>query len=209
VVLVDYRLAPEHPHPAQLEDSLKVLLWMRSSGRAFGIDPDRIVGAGDSAGGQMTVGLALVLRDHGAPQLRGQVLIYPVLGADVNTHSYIRNAHAPCLTKPEMIFYLDCFLGPKGNSNWFDPRAVPNLADDVTGLPPAYISVAAYDPLYDDGVIFYEKLRAAGIPAILKEEPALAHSFMRARPVSEPAKKGFNGIVEALRSLGHREVLPD
>ena len=98
---------------------------MRSSGRAFGIDPDRIVGAGDSAGGQMTVGLALVLRDHGAPQLRGQVLIYPVLGADVNTPSYIRNAHAPCLTKPEMIFYLDCFLGPKGNPNWFDPGPFP------------------------------------------------------------------------------------
>jgi acetyl esterase len=76
-------------------------------------------------------------------------------------------------------------------------------------LPPSYISVAAHDPLFDDGVIFYEKLRAAGIPAILKEEPALAHSFMRARHVSEPAKKGFNGIVEALRSLGHREVLPD
>ena len=69
--------------------------------------------------------------------------------------------------------------------------------------------MAAHDPLYDDGLIFYEKLRAAGIPAILKEEPALAHSFMRARHVSEPAKKGFNGIVEALRSLGHREVLPD
>jgi acetyl esterase len=184
VVLVDYRLAPEHPHPAQLEDSLKVLLWMRSSGRAFGIDSDRIVGAGDSAGGQMTVGLALVLRDNGAPQLRGQVLIYPVLGADVNTQSYIRNAHAPCLTKPEMAY---------------DPK----------GLPPTYISVAGHDPLFDDGVIFYEKMRAAGIPAILREEPALAHSFMRARHVSDPAKKGFNGIVEALRSLGHREVLPD
>jgi acetyl esterase len=208
VVLVDYRLAPEHPHPAQLEDSLKVLLWMRSAGRAFGIDPDRIVGAGDSAGGQMTAGLALVLRDNGAPQLRGQVLIYPVLGADVNTPSYIRNADAPCLTKPEMIFYLDCFLGPKGNPNWFDPRAIPNLTYDVHGLPPAYISVAAHDPLYDDGIIFYEKLRDAGIPAMLKKEPALAHSFMRARHVSEPAKKGFNGIVEALRSLGHRECLP-
>ena len=98
VVLVDYRLAPEHPHPAQLEDSLKVLELDARAGPGLGIDPARIVGAGDSAGGQMTVGLALWLRDHGAPQLRGQVLIYPVLGADVNTPSYIRNADAPCLT---------------------------------------------------------------------------------------------------------------
>ena len=209
VVLVDYRLAPENPHPAQLEDSLKVLLWMRSAGRAFGIDPDRIVGAGDSAGGQMTVGLCLALRDASARQLLGQVLIYPVLGADVNTPSYIRNAAAPCLTKPEMIFYLDCFLGPKGNPNWTDPKAVPNLAANLNGLPQAFITVAAHDPLHDDGVIFRDKLRAAGIPVALREEPALAHSYMRARHVSEPAQKGFNAIVEALKSLGHRECLPD
>ena len=209
VVLVDYRLAPENPHPAQLEDSLKVLLWMRSAGRAFGIDPERIVGAGDSAGGQMTVGLCLALRDFGAPQLVGQVLIYPVLGADVNTPSYIRNAEAPCLTKPEMIFYLDSFLGPKGNPNWNDPKAVPNLAANLEGLPPAFIAVAAHDPLFDDGIIFHEKLQAASIPSRLREEPVLAHSYMRARHVSEPAKKGFNAIVEALKSLGHRECLPD
>jgi acetyl esterase len=209
VVLVDYRLAPEHPHPAQLEDSLKVLLWMRSAGRAFGIDPDRIVGAGDSAGGQMTVGLCLALRDYGAPQLIGQVLIYPVLGTDVDTPSYIRNANAPCLTRPEMMFYLSCFLGPEGNPNWSDPKANPNAAENVEGLPPAFIAIASHDPLRDDGAIFAEKLKAARIPVTLREEPALTHSYMRARHVSEPAKKGFAAIVEALRSLGHRECLPD
>ncbi len=209
VVLVDYRLAPEHIHPAQLEDSLKVLLWMRSTGRAFGIDPDRILGAGDSAGGQMTVGLCLALRDYNAPQLVGQVLIYPVLGVDMNTGSYIRNANAPCLTKSDMLYYLESFLGPKGNPNWRDPKAIPNLADNLEGLPPAFITVAAHDPLYDDGVIFYQKLEAAGIPASLRKEPTLAHSYMRARNVSEPAMKSFKAIVEALRSLGHRECLPD
>jgi acetyl esterase len=209
VVLVDYRLAPEHPHPAQLEDSLKVLLWMRSAGRAFGIDPDRILGAGDSAGGQMTVGLCLALRDYGVPQLIGQVLIYPVLGTDVNTESYIRNANAPCLTKPDMIYYLESFLGPKGNPNWRDPKAIPNLEDNLQGLPPAFITVAAHDPIYDDGVLFYQKLKAAGIPVALREEPTLAHSYMRARHVSAPAMASFKVIIEALRSLGHRECLPD
>jgi acetyl esterase len=209
VVLVDYRLAPEHIHPAQMEDSLKVLLWMRSAGRAFGIDPDRIVGAGDSAGGQMTVGLCLALRDYGVPQLVGQVLIYPVLGSDMNTESYIRNANAPCLTKADMLYYLECFLGPNGNPNWRDPKAVPNLAESLEGLPPAFITVAAHDPLYDDGVLFYQKLKVANIPVALRKEPTLAHSYMRARHVSAPAMASFKTIVEALRSLGHRECLPD
>jgi acetyl esterase len=207
-VLVDYRLAPEHPHPAQFDDSHSVLAWMRSEGSRAGIDPARIVGAGDSAGGQMTVALALSLRDRGLPQLAGQVLIYPVLGADIDTPSYRRNAEAPCLTRSDMIFYLDAFLGPRSHRNWADPYAVPLLADDVRGLPPAFIAVAAYDPLHDDGVLFAEKLKAAGVPVLLRREPALAHSYMRARHVSRPAKEGFDAIAEAIRLLGHSNKLP-
>ena len=163
VVMVDYRLAPEHPHPAQLEDSLKVLALDAKRGPGLGIDPSHIVGAGDSAGGQMTVGLALALRDQGLPQLRGMVLIYPVLGADIETTSYIRNANAPCLTRAEMIYYLESFLGPKGSKNWSDPYAVPNRRRIFRGLPPAYITVAAHDPLCDDGIIFRDKMKAAGL----------------------------------------------
>jgi acetyl esterase len=209
VVMPDYRLAPENPHPAQLEDSLKVLDWMRSSGRALGIDPSHIIGAGDSAGGQMTVGLALALRDQGLKQLRGMVLIYPVLGADIETSSYIRNANAPCLTREEMIFYLESFLGPRGSKSWSDPYAVPNIATDLSNLPPAYITVAAHDPLCDDGLIFHDKLKAAGIPVDLREEPALAHSYMRARHVSAPAMAGFKAIANAVRHLAHEGSLPD
>ncbi len=78
-VLVDYRLAPEYPHPAQLQDSLAVLSWLREHGKEIGIDPERIIGGGDSAGGQMTAGLSLYLRDHGLLPLAAMVLIYPVL----------------------------------------------------------------------------------------------------------------------------------
>jgi acetyl esterase len=208
VVLVDYRLAPEHPHPAQFEDSHKVLAWMRDGAKASGIDSGRIIGAGDSAGGQMTVALALSLKDRGLPQLAGQVLIYPVLGADVETPSYRRNAEAPCLTRSDMIYYLDSFLGRRGNPNWNDPYAVPMLARDVSGLPPAFIAVAAHDPLHDDGVLFAEKLRSAKVPVMLRRELALAHSFMRARHVSKPAKEGFEAIVAAIASLSHKGKLP-
>lgn len=208
VVMVDYRLAPENPHPAQLEDSLKVLDWMRTTGRALGIDPAHIMAAGDSAGGQMSVGLALALREARLPQLRGLVLIYPVLGADIDTPSYRRNANAPCLTKDEMVYYLESFLGPRGGPNWSDPKAVPNLASDLSGLPPTYITVAAHDPLCDDGIIFEGKLKRAGIPVALRAELALAHSYMRARHVSAPAMEGFKAITNAIRHLAHEGMLP-
>ncbi len=197
VALVEYRLAPEHIHPAQREDALKIWHWMREN------ISKNIVAAGDSAGGQMSAGLALHLKALGLPQLNGLVLIYPGLGADFSSPSYMRNADAPSLSRADMIYYLTSFLGPEGNPNWRDETALPNLAQDVSGLPPAFITVAGYDPLHDDGIIFAEKLRAAGITCEVREEPALAHSYMRARNMSVPARKGFDAIVEALRSLSH------
>ncbi len=201
VVLVDYRLAPEHPHPAQLEDSLAALSWLREHGLEIGMDPVNIIGGGDSAGGQMAAGLSLYLRDHGLKHLNGMVLIYPVLGASVDTPSYIRNANAPCLTRQEMIFFLEAFMGGEGNANWTDPLAAPLLAEDLGGLPPTFITVAAHDPLHDDGVIFHDRLIAAGVLSELRREPVLAHSYMRARHVSEPATEGFKAIVEAIKTF--------
>lgn len=200
VVLVDYRLAPEHRHPAQLEDSLAVLRWLREHGADIGMDPDNILGGGDSAGGQMTAGLALWLRDHGEKQLSGMVAIYPVFGTDTDTPSALRNADAPCLTRDEMIYFINAFLGPRGGANWSDPYAAP-LLGDVRGLPPAFIAVAAHDPLFDDGIAFHEKLLAAGVRSELRIEPVLAHSYMRARNHSVPAKAGFDAIVAAIARL--------
>ncbi|CAN5429675.1 alpha/beta hydrolase [soil metagenome] len=203
VVLVDYRLAPEYRHPAQFEDAHTILAWMRKEGSKYGIDSARIVGAGDSAGGQMTASLALSLRDRGMKQLKGQVLIYPVLGGDMDTASYRRNAEAPCLTRADMKFYLEAFLGPHNNSNWRDPYAVPLMAASFEKLPPAFIAVAEHDPLMDDGVMFHERLRSAGVASQLRREPALAHSYMRARHVSGPAMEGFKAITAALRAFAH------
>jgi acetyl esterase len=202
VVLVDYRLAPEHQFPAQLEDSIKVWRWMIGAGKQFGIDRTRIVAAGDSAGGQMSVALAMTLREMELPQIAGMVLIYPGLGTDLHTPSYIRNAQSPSLSRDEMIYYWESFLGPPGSSSWRDPKAVPNIALDVTGLPPTYITVAGHDPLHDDGVIFYNKLKAAGIACDLRFEPALAHSYMRARHHSSVAMDGFKAIIAALTQFG-------
>ena len=207
VVCFDYRLAPEHPHPAQVEDALAVLDWMRSSGRAIGIDPTHVIASGDSAGGQIAAGLALALKRDGAAPLRGLVLINPALGADTETPSYSRHATSPTLSREEMKACLDAFLGPEGSAARQDPLAVPNVAADVSGLPPSFITVAGHDPLHDDGVIFAGKLEAAGVPVVLREEATLSHSYWRARHHSRAAMAGMTAIVEAVRHLAHEGFL--
>lgn len=208
VVSFDYRLAPEHPHPAQVQDAATVLDWMRSAGRAIGIDPTHIIASGDSAGGQIAAGLALSLSRHGAMPLRGLVLINPALGADTETASYIAHAQSPAWGRDAMIKCLAALLGPKDSGNWQDETALPNLACDVRGLPPCFITAAGHDPMHDDGVIFAEKLKAAGVPVSLREEPALAHSYWRARHASKAAMTGFEAIVGAVRHLAHEGMLP-
>ena len=113
--------------PAQLKDSLKVLTWMREHGRALGIDPTRIIGAGDSAGGQMTAGLGAAPARSRRATAERQVMIYPVLGADTETPSYVRNAEAPCLTRDRDDFLSRKFSGTRGNGNWTDPYARAQL----------------------------------------------------------------------------------
>ncbi len=200
VALMNYRKAPEHPFPAQLEDSLKVWRWMKTGPN--GIDPHHLMAAGDSCGGQMSVALALALRDLNMGMPKGLVLIYPVLGADFSTGSYIRNAKAPCLTRADMDVYLTSFLGQRGAPAWTDPKALPNIAD-ITGLPPTSMTAAAHDPLHDDAVIFKRKLEAAAVPVAFRSEPELAHSYMRARYHSKPALESFEWIVGEIHKLAH------
>lgn len=208
VASLDYRLAPEHPHPAQVEDALAALDWMRSAGRAVGIDPTHVIAAGDSAGAQVAAGTALALKRDGGRQLRGLVLINPALGDDTNTPSYLAQSESPSLSRAQMVDYLSAQLGPLGSAARQDPCGVPNRAADVSGLPACFITVAGHDPLHDDGVIFARKLKAAGVPVMLREEPALTHSYWRSRHHSRVARDGFAAIVAAIRHLAHEGGLP-
>ena len=209
VVALDYRLAPENPHPAQFDDCRAALDWVLAEGAAHGIDTSRLIAGGDSAGGQMTAGLSLALRDEGRSDLKGQVLIYPVLGRDMTTPSYRVNATAPSLSREEMAHYLEAFLGKRGSPAWTDKHAMPLLETDYKNLPPAFVTAAGHDPLHDEAMIYAARLAQAGVPVSVRREPALGHSYMRARQVSEPAGAGFAAIVAAIRVLAHEGRVPE
>ena len=126
-----------------------------------------------------------------------------MLGSDVDTRSYCANEKAISLSKAEMVHYLEAFLGPAGSPAWRDKMALPLLETDYTRLPPAFVTAAGHDPLHDDAVLYAERLAVAGVPVTLRREPALGHSYMRARGVSRPAQHGFAAIVAAIRGFAH------
>lgn len=195
VIAVDYRLAPEHPFPAAFDDCWAVLSAM--AGRWPGI-----ITGGDSAGGNLAAALTLKARDMGGPSLLGQVLIYPVLGGDMSSGSYVTEAHAPGLSTSDVIYYRDVYRG--GGSKYAEP-----LRETVfSGLPPAFLVAAGHDPLHDDCFDYAQKLRDAGVAATICDEPLLVHGFLRARGMSEPARAAFTAIAAACASLAHHGRLP-
>lgn len=176
VIAIDYRLAPEHPFPAAFDDCLSVWRALRTG--PFQLDPTRTLVAGDSAGGNLAAALCLALRDAGEPMPCAQVLIYPGLGGDRRLPSRSECADAPLLSSSDLDFYHALYLGGARQPSAY---AMPLLADDFSGLPPALIAVAQFDPLCDDGMLYAERLNAAGVDAILYYGEGLVHGCLRAR----------------------------
>ena len=195
VVAVAYRLAPEHPFPAAFEDCWAALKAIAST------NAEIIVG-GDSAGGNLAAALALKARDEEAPRLKGQVLIYPGLGGDMTAGSYVTQATAPGLSTADVQFYRDTYKG--GGAKFAEPLRETNYR----GLPPAFLVAAALDPLHDDCFAYAARLAAAGVPAMVRDEPLLVHAFLRARNMSLPARASFDAITAACASLAHFGRLP-
>ncbi|MFV0930958.1 alpha/beta hydrolase [Pseudomonas jessenii] len=176
VIAVDYRLAPEHPFPAAFDDCLKVWRALRTG--PFKLDPARTLVAGDSAGGNLAAALCLALRDAGEPVPCAQVLIYPGLGGDHRLPSRSECIDAPLLSSSDVDCYHALYLQGTRHPNAY---AMPLLATDFSRLPPAWISVAQLDPLRDDGVLYAERLNAAGVTATLYYGEGLVHGCLRAR----------------------------
>ncbi len=190
VVAVDYRLSPEHRHPAALEDALAVIRALLAQGP--------VVLAGDSAGGNLAAAASHVLRAEGLAPL-GQVLIYPGLGGNMDQGSYLTHAHAPMLTRDDVLFYKDIRHGhppPEG-----DATVSPLQDSDFAGLPPTVTFGAECDPLCDDAAAAAAAITAAGGRAHSFLEQGLVHGYLRARSTVPRAAASFTRITQAIAAL--------
>lgn len=199
VIAVDYRLAPEHPFPAAFDDCLAVWRGIQEQTHHLGIDPQRIAVAGDSAGGNLAAALCLALRDAHEPQPLGQALIYPGLGGATDLPSRHECADAPLLSSMDVDFYLGLYL--KRPEDVRSAYAMPLLAHDFSGLAPAFIAVAQFDPLRDDGVAYEQALRSAGVQTHLELGLGLIHGCMRARGEAAEVDELYERLLGALRDF--------
>lgn len=176
VVSVDYRLAPEHKFPAGLDDCVFATRWVAEHGAELGGDARRLAVAGDSAGGNLAAAAALRIRDEAGPALCGQLLIYPVTDYHTpGTPSYQENAEGYGLTRDTMVWFWNHYLSNPAEAA--HPHASPLRAQDLSGLPPALVVTAEYDPLRDEGEYYAEKLRATGTAAVTSRWPGMNHGF--------------------------------
>ncbi len=195
VVLAGYRLSPEHRHPAALDDTLAVA-------RALALDGPILL-AGDSAGANLAAAASHGLRLYPDVKILGQVLIYPGLGGDSYTGSYLRHAHAPMLTRDDVLYYAGIRHG--GHQPKADPTVSPLQDADFVNLPPTVTFGAQCDPLCDDARTYAEKVRAAGGHSHWMTEHGLVHGYLRARHTVPRAAASFTRITDALSALaaGH------
>jgi acetyl esterase len=197
VLSVDYRLAPEHPFPAAVEDCHEALFWLADNAAELGGDARRIAVCGDSAGGNLAAVLALLTRENG-PTIRYQLLIYPVTTAmpgDLPSHNAF--GEGTILSLKAMRAFTGHYFGGTG---WApDFRGAPLLADDLSGLPPALILVGAYDALRDDGVAYAERLLKAGVEATLVEYSGLSHGFINMAANLSGGRLALDQVGTALR----------
>ncbi|WP_425348859.1 alpha/beta hydrolase [Pararhizobium antarcticum] len=189
LVSIDYRLAPEHVWPAAFDDCFEVLVWLLADGRP-------LVVAGDSAGGNLAAGIALKAKQGNMDGIVGQVLIYPGLGGDLVSGSYREMAQAPGLSTADVGYYRTVLGAPED-----DIFAHPLNAADLSGLPPAYITAAHFDPLRDDARLYAARLIMAGVDVTVREEPQMIHAWLRARHMSDGARLGFDHLCRGVAGL--------
>lgn len=201
VVSVQYRLAPEHPFPAGVEDCYCAFVWAAAHASELGADAQRLGVIGESAGGNLAAVVALTARDDGRLPIRHQALLYPVTGAR-DSDSRRANADAVILTAADMRRFDELYAGDP--ADW---RVSPLTAASLSGLPRTLIVVAGHDPLHDDGVLYADALRAAGVEADLLEYPAMPHGFLNFPRFARDAKSAMAEVVEAQRAaLGVRRA---
>jgi acetyl esterase len=175
VISVDYRLAPEHKFPAAVDDAISAAKWVAANANALGIDTQRLMVGGDSAGGNLAAVVALAARDGDGPAIAGQVLIYPATDFAMTHPSHREPETSILLTHSVIKWFCNHYLS--GAADIHDWRASPARAKTLVGLPPAYVLTAGGDPLRDEGDEYAARLEQAGVPVTYKHFPGQFHGF--------------------------------
>ncbi|MBN1566486.1 MAG: alpha/beta hydrolase [Acidobacteria bacterium] len=198
VVSVDYRLAPEHPFPAAVDDAYQATVWAAENAAGFGGDGSRIAVAGDSAGGNLAAVVAQIARDRNKPALKFQLLIYPVTDAACDTPSYSENGDGYMLTRDAMQWFWGHYI--RNDSDRINPLASPLRASSLSGLPAALVITAEYDPLRDEGELYANRMRAAGVPVELKRYDGMIHGFFTMGAMIDQGRLALQHAAAALRA---------
>jgi acetyl esterase len=202
VLSVGYRLAPEAPFPAAVEDCVAALSWTVEHITELGDDAGRLAIAGDSAGGNLAAVTARLARDAGGPALAAQLLIYPGTdfrdGGGARYPSRTENAEGYFLTAADMRWFSEHYVG---GSDPNDPRLSPILSESLAGLPPAVVVTAEFDPLRDEGEAYADALEQAGVPVTHVRYNGLIHGFFDLAPLSPAAAEAVRETCANLRRL--------
>ena len=196
IVAVDYRLAPEHPYPAGLDDCTAATRWVASHAAELGAGGSGLALVGESAGASLAAGVAVRARDQGDFAVTFQALAYPALDPAMDTASYAANGDDPFLSRTEMKSYWSLYLGDTAP----DSLAAPALARDLGGLPPAYVLVAGRDVLRDEGIAYASRLAAAGVPVQLRDREEMVHGFLLYTAWLDAARDGIAELATVLRT---------
>ncbi|MBL6937800.1 MAG: alpha/beta hydrolase [Alphaproteobacteria bacterium] len=198
VVSIDYRLAPEHPFPAAVDDCFAATKYVAAHAGEFGIDASRLAVGGDSAGGNLAA-VVCQLAKGGGPKIAYQLLIYPVtqLGAPVDTPSMRENGKGYFLEKEGMDWFTKLYCPDHAHRT--DPRLSPLLCQDLAGQPPAYVITAGFDPLRDEGKDYADALDKAGVSVTYVNYPGMVHGFFSMRALIPKAREAVAAAAAALR----------
>lgn len=197
VASVAYRLAPEHPFPTPLDDAYAATAWVTANAARLGLDPQRVAVMGSSAGGNLAAAVTLLARERGGPALAFQALIYPVCDASGDHPSHRQCSDVFPLTAEEMRWFWRQYV-PDADTR-LTALASPLRATDLSGLPPAYVLTAEFDPLRDEGEAYAARLAAAGVPIVHERAKGMVHGFLAVAPHLPQVQALFAGLARQLK----------
>jgi acetyl esterase len=197
-VAVDYRLAPENKFPAAAEDCYAASRWVAGNAAAIGASHAPLAVCGDSAGGNLSAAVSLMARDRQDLQVGYQLLMYPALDATLQTRSMTDCGQGYLLTRDDMVWFWGHYL--RGDEDRTNPYACPTAARDLSGLPPAMVITAEFDPLRDEGEAYAKRLEDARVPVFFKRYGGMTHGFMSMATIVDQGRKAIEDAASHLRT---------